>query len=374
VAVPVVDAVVARRARVRARVEGLRARHEWLDHLSRTGERYFQQRGNHFAAAVTFFSVLTAVPLLMVAFGAAGFVLWLNPTLLDDLQEAITAAVPGPLAESINPIIDEAVAQRNAVAGVGLLAALWSGIWWTSNLREAVSAQWGLPAIKPTSVARFWHDLRVLVVLGVTLLGSISVSVLATGVLDVGLAALGQADRRWSSLVTGGAALALGFATGFLVFYWVITRLPRTKVPRRGAVRAALIGAVGFEVLKQLFALTLSGVAGSPGGAVFGPLLGLLLFLYLVSRFALLLTAWTATARGNELPAVPEPVAEPPPVAEPEPVPGPQPARAPRPESAPPPVPGARSGSIAALTTALGAGVLLGAWLRGGVHRQQQRP
>src|SRR6185369_12179703 len=115
----------ARRNRVRAGIAGMRARHEWLDHLSRTGERYFQQRGNHFAAAVTFFSVLTAVPLLMVAFGAAGFVLWLNPTLLDDLQDAITTAVPGPLAEALNPIIDEAVAQRNAVAGLGLLAALW---------------------------------------------------------------------------------------------------------------------------------------------------------------------------------------------------------------------------------------------------------
>ena len=150
-AVPVVDAVVAAARPAQGRDRGLRARYEWLDHLSRTGERYFQQRGNHFAAAVTFFSVLTAVPLLMVAFGAAGYVLWLNPTLLDDLRDAITAAVPGALSDAVIPFIDEAVAQRNAVAGLGLLAALWSGIWWTSNLREAVSAQWALPAVRPTS-------------------------------------------------------------------------------------------------------------------------------------------------------------------------------------------------------------------------------
>ncbi len=207
-AVPVVDAVVARRNRLRAGIAGVRARHEWLDHLSRTGERYFQQRGNHFAAAVTFFSVLTAVPLLMVAFGAAGFVLWLNPTLLDDLRDAITAAVPGALSDAVIPFIDEAVAQRNAVAGLGLLAALWSGIWWTSNLREAVSAQWALPALRPTSVARFWHDLRVLVILGVTLLGSISVSVLATGALDVVLVRLGLADGGVGALVPAAAAAA----------------------------------------------------------------------------------------------------------------------------------------------------------------------
>ena len=382
-ALPVVAAVVARRDRVRAGVAGMRARHEWLDHLSRTGERYFQQRGNHFAAAVTFFSVLTAVPLLMVAFGAAGFVLWLNPTLLDDLQDAITTAVPGPLAEALNPIIDEAVAQRNAVAGLGLLAALWSGIWWTSNLREAVSAQWGLPALRPTSVARFWYDLRVLVVLGVTLLGSISVSVLATGGLDVGLAALGLADQRWSPLLTGAVAVALGLATGFLVFYWVITRLPRTKVPRRGAVRAAVVGAVGFEVLKQAIAFYLAVVTGTPGGAVFGPLFGLLLFLYHVARFTLLLTAWTATARGNELPialatgpavsgssgpessvselAIPAPPATEPAAAVPVLV----------LPSVPAPPPAGPAVSRSALGAALGVGMLLGAWLRG---PRRQRP
>ena len=367
-AVPLVDAVLQRRDRVRATTARLRARHEWLDHLSRTGERYFQQRGNHFAAAVTFFSVLTAVPLLMVGFGAAGYVLWLNPTLLDDLHEAITDAVPGALSDAVIPFLDEAVAQRNAVAGLGLLAALWSGIWWTSNLREAVSAQWALPALRPTSVARFWHDLRVLVVLGVTLLGSISVSVLATGVLDVGLARLGLSDDSAGTLVLTGAALVLGLGTGFLLFYWVLTRLPRTAVPRRGTVRAALVGAVGFEVLKQATALTIGSVSGTAGGAVFGPLLGLLLFLYLVARFALLLAAWAATARGNELPAGPAPDPEPDPAVVAGPVVVPAVVPAAEHAAVPTPAADARSSSSGALGAglgvALGVGVVLGVWLR----------
>ena len=386
-AVPVVDAVVARRNRLKAGIAGVRARYGWLDHLSRTGERYFQQRGNHFAAAVTFFSVLTAVPLLMVAFGAAGFVLWLNPTLLDDLRDAITAAVPGALSDAVIPFIDEAVAQRNAVAGLGLLAALWSGIWWTSNLREAVSAQWALPAVRPTSVARFWHDLRVLVILGVTLLGSISVSVLATGALDVVLVRFGLADGGVGALVPSAAAAVLGLGTGFLVFYWILTRLPRVAVPRRGVIRAALVGAVGFEVLKQATALTIGSVTGTPGGAVFGPLLGLLLFCYLVSRFALLVSAWAATTRGNELPAALSEPASPPgsapagpsmPGGEPAPsgTPGGEPAPLSTPEpptgsarraAAAPGPPGAARG---ALGVALGVGILLGAWL-GGLRRSR---
>ncbi len=49
-------------------------------------------------------------------------------------------------------------------------------------------------------------------------------------------------------------------------------------------------------------------ITGTPGGALFGSLLGLLLFGYLVARLLLWVTAWAATARGNErIAAVPAP-------------------------------------------------------------------
>ena len=80
--------------RLRDRIARTRERHEWLDHLARAGQRYFAQRGNHFAAATAFFSILTAVPLLMVAFAAASYVLWFNPALLTELEDGIAASVP----------------------------------------------------------------------------------------------------------------------------------------------------------------------------------------------------------------------------------------------------------------------------------------
>jgi membrane protein len=104
-------------------------------------------------------------------------------------------------------------------------------------------------------------------------------------------------------------------------------------------------------------------VSGTPGGAVFGPLLALLLFCYLVARFILLMTAWAATARGNELPAVNAAPAPPP--VHPEP-----PARTAEPVTAP--VPEARPRSTGSLVAALSAGMLLGAWLRGGRHEQRR--
>ena len=334
---------------LRARLEALRERHGWLDHLARAGERYVAQRGNHFAAAITFFSILTAVPLLMVAFAAAGYVLWFNPALLARLERSVAAAVPGGLSDALDPILETAIAQRNTVAGVGLAAALWSGIWWMSNLREAVSAQWGLPAPHPAALQRLLYDLTALVGLGVALVASLAVTAVGSGLTATVLDVAGVADDGVNRALLRLSAVLVGLVANWLIFLWAITRLPRTDVPTRGAARAALLGAVALEVLKQGTAVYFDRVTTSASGAVFGSLLGLLLFSYVVARLVLLVTAWAATAPGNERPV---------------PVPPPVPAVI-RPQVVVAPVPLGAATVGAAMVT----GVLVGAWLRGAAHR-----
>lgn len=302
--------VGARRGQLRTRLAAARQERAWLDHLLRAGTRYVEQRGNHFAAAVTFFSILTAVPLLMVAFAAAGYVLWFHPALLVRLERGIATALPGPLSDALAPFLDTAIAQRNTVAGIGLVAALWSGIWWMSNLREAVSAQWGLPAPNPAALARLLYDLVALVGLGVALAASLAVTAVGYGLTTTVLDLVGVADDGLDRALLRASAVLVGLVANWLIFLWAITRLPRTDVPTRGAARAALLGSVALEVLKQGTAVYFDRVTTSASGAIFGSLLGLLLFSYVVARLVLLVTAWAATAPGNERPApVPPPAA-----------------------------------------------------------------
>jgi len=326
--------------RLRDRVARMRERHEWVDHLTRAGERYFAQRGNHFAAATAFFSILTAVPLLMVAFAAASYVLWFNPDLLAELEDAITASVP---SDALHSIIETAIDQRNSIGTIGLIAALWSGVWWMSNLREAVSAQWELPAPHPAALQRLLYDLRALVGLGAALAVTLSFTVLGAGFAELVLAWLGAPDDGLTRSLLRVVGIVLGVTANWLIFAWAITRLPRTDVALRGVRRAALLGAIGFEVLKQGATVYFEVVTSTPGGAVFGSLLGLLLFGYLVARLLLWVTAWAATARGNERIA-------------PVPVPGPVVLRQEVVEG---------SASAGGLGAALLLGAAAGAWLRG---------
>ncbi|OLT06166.1 hypothetical protein BJF90_18175 [Pseudonocardia sp. CNS-004] len=290
-------------ARLQAAVVGLRARHEWIDHLLRAGVRYHERHGNHFAAAITFFSILNAVPLLMIAYATAGYVLALNPSLLAALDAGIARAVPPELSDTIEPVVDAAIAQRNTVAGIGLLAALWAGTWWMFNLREAVSAQWTIPPRNPASPRRLLSDVAALAGLWIAVIGSLAISAIGTGLGGTVLGLLGWQGADWSQLTRTGFGLLLSLVADWLIFFWIIARLPRTRQRIQGAARAALLGAIGLEVLKQGLTIYLGGITGSPGGTIFGTSLGLLVFAYLVSRFVLFMTAWAATVRGNQEPA-----------------------------------------------------------------------
>ena len=135
--------------------EQIRARYPWLDHLVRAGARYTEKHGDHYAAAITYFSILALVPLLMIAFAAAAFVLVNNQALLDPDPDQHHGGRAAGLGDLLNKVIEQAIAQRNAVGIIGLLGALYSGLGWMGNLREALSEQWDQRDDPPPVVKRY---------------------------------------------------------------------------------------------------------------------------------------------------------------------------------------------------------------------------
>ena len=83
------------------------------------------------------------VPVLMVAFAIAGFILSRQPELLDTMRQTIIDAVPGDLGDTLAKAMDSAVRSRSTVGVVGLLFAALTGINWMSGARQAMTAIWG---------------------------------------------------------------------------------------------------------------------------------------------------------------------------------------------------------------------------------------
>lgn len=276
-----------------------RERYPWLDHLVRTGQNYTANHGDHYAAAITYFSVLSLVPILMLTFAAMGFVLANNPELLARLQEQIGASMPEGLDNLVNQIVDQAITSRNSVGLIGLLLALYTGLYWMGNLRAALTAQWDQQPEPAGFLRTAVGDLLVLFGLGFALLLSFAITSLGVAFADEVLALVGLGGMLWAQRLIYLLSIGLSLVAMWLVFVWVIARLPRLSVTLRSAMRAAVLAALGFEVLKQAFAVYLDIVIASPTGRVFGPVIGLMVFAYFVSRLLLFATAWAATTREN---------------------------------------------------------------------------
>lgn len=287
-------------------VTRMRRKYPWLDHVVRAAEAFNERYGDHYAAAITYFSVLSLVPILMVAFAVAGFVLVGNQELLGELRDAITAEAPGGMAKTLNAVVDQAIESRATVGILGLVTALYAGINWMSNLRDALTAQWGLRKVDRPFLGGILKDLLALAGLGLALVLSFGLSALGAGAGGFLLDLVGLSGVGWAEVLLTVLTVLLSLAANWLVFLWVIARLPRERVSMRSAVKGALIAAIGFEILKAAATLFLSAVTSTPTGALFGPIIGLLVFSNLVARFLLFVTAWTATAMENQQP-VPEP-------------------------------------------------------------------
>ncbi|MBE1462392.1 YihY/virulence factor BrkB family protein [Kibdelosporangium phytohabitans] len=275
----------------------LRTRYAWFDHLARTIDRYVEHNAYQYAAAITYFSVLSVVPVLMVGLSTAGFIIADDKEVAADLRTTIVQALPSGLDGFATEIYDGVITQRASLGVFGLVIGLYAGWGWMNALRDALTAMWELerPAL-PFFRTILW-DLLALMSLGVALLVSFALTAVGSWLNSSVLRWIGMSDQPWAGTVLSLLSVPLAILADWLVFLWVLVRLPRAKVNTHKAVRGALAAAIGFEFLKIGANLYLSLLGRSPTSKAFGSVIGLLVFIYLVARLLLLVAAWIATSR-----------------------------------------------------------------------------
>jgi membrane protein len=286
-----------------SRVARWRRHHPWFDHLARTVLRYVDNQGYHYAASITYFSVLSLVPLLMVGLSIAAFVLAGTPGLLEQVLAQLRTFAPGTLAGALDALVANVVNHRLKLGLLGLLVALYSGWNWMNALRDALTAMYRQPRPDLPVVRTVLKDTAALLGLAAALVVTFAFTLAGGDLGDELLKLVGLGGRGWSEVLLGALSVVLALTANWLVFAWVLAKLPRRPVPLRSAVTGAAAAAVGFELLKRVGNLYLEALGRSPTGVTFGSVVGLLVFVYLVSRLLMLASAWVAT--GAEAPAVP---------------------------------------------------------------------
>ncbi len=282
--------------RVHSRVRTARSRHAWADHAVRAHDRHVQVRGNQVAAAITFFGFLSFFPLVALTFAAVGYLTVWYPDARQTITDTVSEYFPGLIGSGPAQIDIQGVADSKASVGIiGLLGLLYAGLGWVDAMRDGLRRVFGTLAEPLPLLRKKLVDVVVLTLLGTAVLASLVVSSLATAATDYTLGLVGLDGSTSATLVLKALAVTVALAVDTALFAILLSRLSGVRQPWRQIRSGALLGAVGFEVLKLLGTFLIGHTMSNPLYATIGVTVGLLIWINFVSRLLVYAAAWTAT-------------------------------------------------------------------------------
>ena len=268
-----------------------RASKPWL-----AWKRYGDARGSILAAGIGYFAFFSIFPAVALAFTVFGFVLRGHPELLRSIADSLNANLPGFVKDAQHPkgLIPIQTPRAAALTITGVIAfvsLVLAGMGWLGAVREGVRAVFGVQGSVGNLITTKLRDLGVLFTLGL----GIALSAVLTSV--VGAAAgwiaerIGMSGQGWIVMLAGLAVSVLADTGLMMLLLRVLSGVP---VPWRDLSQGALLGGVGFSLLKLSATTVLPRVTANPLFASIAIVIGLLFWLNLIARLTLIAAAWAA--------------------------------------------------------------------------------
>lgn len=283
-------------SRIRALWAAARARFGWLDHLVRAASRYSAENGGQLAAAITLPGFLSFFPLVALALSVAGYIAHYDHHAQAQITTAISNFFPGLIGSGKGQINVASIASERKTTGiVGLVGLLLGGLGWVSALRSTLRQVWHQPKLKRNLVLARVQDALALVGIGVAVLASLFVTVVATAAAHVVIDHTPIPDGGFTEVVLRVLAIALALAGDTVLYAFMFLRLPERGGRFRHVIQGAVFAAVGFEILKSVGAIYISRTTHNPLYASFAVVIGLLVWVSLTAQLFLFAAVWTVT-------------------------------------------------------------------------------
>ncbi len=264
-------------------------------------QRYNSRLGPQFSGAVTYFSVLSMVPVLMFAFSMLGMTLTvIRPDLLDQVKAYIDAQLDGSdLSKSISQLIDNALYNWYSVAFTAIIVAGYSGSRWVGNLKRAVRVMWSEEFEDASRKPNFFIELAWNIIIFIGLLACIAVGL---GVASVGanfsqqiIAYLGLTDFPNIGVLFQLVSVGLSFLASWILVAFLFIAFPRQRVRPKAWLLGTLLGAFAVALLQQLAGRLVSIFSGNDAVSIFGPVIIVMLVFNVLATIILMVAAWVGT-------------------------------------------------------------------------------
>jgi len=260
----------------------------WWAAVKRTVREFQVDNLSDWAAALTYYSVLSIFPALLVLISLIDLA---GKSTIQGLLDNLDQVAPGTVNEILSTAIRNLQQTRGSagvLALVGLAAALWSASGYIAAFMRASNAIYDVPEGRPV-----WKTVPIR--LGVTVVVMLLLAVSAVAVVATG----GLADRIGRLLGIGSAAvtawdiakwpvLLVLVSFMFALLYWAS---PNAKQGFRWVTPGGILAVVVWVVASEAFALYVANFASY--NKTYGSLAGMIVFLVWLwlSNIAILLGA-----------------------------------------------------------------------------------
>lgn len=223
-----------------------------------------RRQGSTHAAALSFYTLLSLVPLAAMAFGIAkgfGFEQLLEKELLKNFaaqQEVIQQVI-----EFARNMLDNT--QGGLIAGIGVIVLFWSVVKVLGKIEDNFNHIWSVSS--RTIVRKFTDYLSIMIIGPVLLIMSSSVTVFIASQVSALSSQVGL-----QSVTTPAISLALSFAPYillWLLFTMVYMIMPNTRVHLGSALLAAILAGSAYQFLQigyvkfQIYVTSYNAIYGS---------------------------------------------------------------------------------------------------------------
>lgn len=256
------------------RLDRFQRRHRWAGFPIAVVYKFLDDQGNHLAALVAFFGLLSLFPLLLLLSSLLGFVLDANP----DMQQQILRSTLGQF-----PVIGDQLKTtglRGSGAGViiGVLGSIYGALGVAQAVQNMMNVAWGVPRNRrPNPLLARVRSLLLLATAGVAVITTTLLSAFATSADAFGANGLTVGLR----IVTTMAAVLVNAAIFMLAIHIATARDLRWRDSIPGAMGAAL----AWLALQSFGALLVGHVLknATAVNAVSGLMLGLAVWFYVAA-------------------------------------------------------------------------------------------
>jgi membrane protein len=249
-----------------------------------TYQGWKEDNGSRLSAALTYYTVFSLAPMLIIAIAVAG-IIWQRSAVQDLVLNQIQGLIGEQGKEFITSLLDSASKPAQGIFAtiIGVVTLIFGALGVFNELHNSLNAIWDVPA---KQIKGFWNSVKEVVLnrfLSFTMVLGIGFMLLVSLVISTGISALGDwvgTILPFQEMILQIINIVISIAILTVFFALIFKILPDADVAWKDVWVGAFVTAVLFSIGKTLIGLYLgSSAVGTTFGAA-GSLVLLLLWIY----------------------------------------------------------------------------------------------